>query len=122
MPGKESDDFRWGTVLAKLEAIDEKTTKCSQEDEKATARFDHMHAEVTSALSNVTREITAFGQKLDSHIEEDDRRFHEHRGDIRRLEDNGGVPLAGKAVGVAGGGAGLVVLVKWLRDLFHDNQ
>lgn len=118
----ESDDFRWGTVLAKLEAIEANAVKGAEEGDKATRRFERMQSEITSALGGVQNEVTAFGAKLDSHISEDNRRFGEVGEDVRRLEEgSGGPPGLAKPAAAAGGATGLVLVLNWLREMFNSS-
>jgi hypothetical protein len=100
------DEVRWATAIAKLEAIDDKAGS--------------LHVEMTrvrEGLGHVERQISGVGAKLDSHIHEDDKRFESVVDGIRRVEDDARSPegFKGKNAAMAGGGAGIVVLLEWIR-------
>lgn len=118
----ESDDFRWGRLEATLHAIDEKTQKMQDAEEEWSRNIGQLRNEVASGFAGVGREVTAIGTRLDAHIEDDHRRFAELVADIKRLEESGPPANVAKTGAVAGGGAGLVVIVNWLRDLFNQSS
>lgn len=114
---KKSDDFRWGEILARLTSIDKSSGKHE-------TNIDELRGEMTQGFLTLGREVSTYGQKLESHIGEDDGRFEKNDKSIDRLE--GASPATpglsgvskGQVAGVAGSAGVLVLVLNWLREFF----